>query len=373
MSVFEKVKGSGEWWIRYSDQYGHIHREKVGPKSLAQKAYEKRKTQIREGKFFPDDLRGRKDMLFKDMAKLYLEEHSKVNKRSYDGDRHVMNRLNQAFGEKALSEIMTEDVERFKNRLKQQGTVKKPKRGAKPRPLSEATVNRHLALLSGVFNKATAWRKTKASNPVKEVKKFKENNERVHFLTKEEEANLKAKFPEEHWPLVEVALHTGMRRGEQSNLRWRDINFHTRTITIPRPKSGELRHVRMNDRVLEILRALPCRLKSEWVFPSETGESPLDANNFINRVFNPALREAKITDFHWHDLRHTFASRLTMAGVDLRTLQELMGHKTIKMTLRYSHLSPTHTLEAVNKLCLTSQAGGTRTGTEEKEEIAGGM
>ena len=137
--------------------------------------------------------------------------------------------------------------------------------------------------------------------------------------------------------------------------------------------SGELRHVRMNDRVLEILRGLPGRLKSEWVFPSETGESPLNANNFINRIFNPALKQAKIIDFHWHDLRHTFASRLTLAGVDLRTLQELMGHKTIKMTLRYSHLSPTHTLEAVNKLCLTSQASGTRTGTEEKEEIAGGM
>ncbi|MBI4284165.1 MAG: site-specific integrase [Chloroflexi bacterium] len=373
MSVFEKVRGSGEWWVRYADQYGHIHREKVGPKSLAQKAYEKRKTDIREGKFFPEKLSQRRDMLFKDMAKLYLEEHSKVNKRSYEGDRHLMARLNEAFGEKALSEITTEDVERFKNRLKQQGTVKKPKRGAKPRPLSEATVNRHLALLSGVFNKATAWKKTKAGNPVKEVKKFKENNERVRFLTEEEEARLRTVFPEEHWPLVEVALHTGMRRGEQFNLRWRDVNFHTRTITIPRSKSGELRHVRMNDRVMEILRGLPGRLKGEWVFPSETGESPLDANNFINRVSNPALKGAKITDFRWHDLRHTFASRLTMAGVDLRTLQELMGHKTIKMTLRYSHLSPTHTLEAVNKLCLTSQASGTRTGTEENQQLAGGV
>jgi hypothetical protein len=107
--------------------------------------------------------------------------------------------------------------------LKQQGTVKKPKRGERQKPLAEATVNRHLALLGGVFNKATAWRKTKASNPVKAVKMFKENNERVRFLTEEEEANLKAKFPEEHWPLVEVALHTGMRSeiiGDPSRLAW---------------------------------------------------------------------------------------------------------------------------------------------------------
>jgi integrase len=171
---------------------------------------------------------------------------------------------------------------------------------------------------------------------------------------------------------VEVALHTGMRRGEQFNLRWRDVNFHSRTITIPRSKSGETRFVRMNDRVMEILHASPSRLKSGWVFPSETGETPIDANNFINRVFNPVLAEAKVKDFHWHDLRHAFASRLTMAGVDLRTLQELMGHKTIKMTLRYSHLSPTHTLEAVNKLCFAAQAGSTKGGTEEKEQIAGG-
>ncbi len=356
MGLFEKVKGSGQWWIRYADQYGHIHREKVGPKSLAQKAYEKRKTQIREGMFFSEKLGQRRDMLFKDMAKLYLEDHSKVNKRSYPSDCYVMVRLEQAFGEKALSEITVQDVERLKGRLAQEVSV--------------ATVNRHLALLSGVFNKALAWKKTKA-NPVSGVKKFKENNERTRYLTEEEEPRLKAVFPEEHWSKVEIAYNTGLRRGEQFNLRWSDVNFHSRTITIRIPKSGEKEHVKMNDRVIEILRGLPSRLKGEWVFPSKTGKSPLNANNFVNRVFEPALEEAKIRDFRWHDLRHTFGSRLIMAGVDLRTVQELMRHKTIKMTLRYTHLSPSHTLEAVNKLCLTNQASGTKSGTEEKERFAG--
>ncbi len=356
--VFEKVKGSGEWWIRYSDQFGHIHREKVGPKSLAQKAYEKRKTQIREGLFFPEKLGQRRDMLFKDMAKLYLEDHSKVNKRSYPTDCHVMVRLKQTFGEKALSEITVQDVERFKGRVAQEVSV--------------ATVNRHLALLSGVFNKALAWKKTKA-NPVSGVKKFKENNERVRYLTEEEEVRLKAVFPEKHWSKVEIAHKTGLRRGEEFNLRWSDVNFHSRTIAIRIPKSGEREYVKMNDRVMEILRSLGSRLKSEWVFPSKMGNTPLNANNFNNRVFDPALREAKISDFRWHDLRHTFGSRLAMAGVDLRTIQELMRHKTIKMTLRYTHLSPTHTLEAVNKLCLTNQTSSTRTSTGEIERLAGGV
>ena len=91
-------------------------------------------------------------------------------------------------------------------------------------------------------------------------------------------------------------------------------------------------------------------MKGVYVFPSETGESALNANNFINRVWNPARQKANLADLHWHDLRHTFASRLILAGVDLKTVQDLMGHKTIAMTLQYSHLSPTHQREAVQRL-----------------------
>jgi len=106
----------------------------------------------------------------------------------------------------------------------------------------------------------------------------------------------------------------------------------------------------MNDTVREILRARPSRLKSPFVFPSETGETPVDARNYMRRTFLPALKAAKIEGLRWHDLRHTFASRLVMAGVDLRTVQELMGHKTVATTLRYSHLSPAHQLDAVQRL-----------------------
>jgi integrase len=172
-------------------------------------------------------------------------------------------------------------------------------------------VKRHLALLSGVFNKAIAWSKTKL-NPIKDVKLLKENNERVRYLTDEEELILKPELADKHWLKVQVAINTGLRRGEQFNLKWTEINFPTRTITIRQSKSGEMRHVRMNDRVTDIFRALPSRLKSQWVFPSGTGETPLDANNFINRVFNPALERANICDFRWHDLRHTFASPLML-------------------------------------------------------------
>jgi site-specific recombinase XerD len=110
------------------------------------------------------------------------------------------------------------------------------------------------------------------------------------------------------------------------------------------------------------MRNLPSRMKSAYVFPSKTGTSALNANNFINRFWNPARKRASLEGLRWHDLRHTFASRLVMAGVDLRTVQELMGHKTITMTLRYAHLSPTHQREAVQRLTQKSTATTTATG-----------
>ena len=215
MGWYEKKKGSDEWWIRYADQYGHIRREKVGPKSLAKKVYQKRKTEIRENRFFPEKLARRKDTLFTDMSKLYLEDHSKVNKRSYASDCYLMPRLNQTFGTKTLLEITTQDVERFKGQLAQ--------------VVALATVNRHLALLSSLFNKAIAWGKAER-NPVKDVKPFKENNERVRFLSDEEELLLKAELPDQDWAKVEVAINTGLRRAEQFNLAWPAVNFTTRPL-----------------------------------------------------------------------------------------------------------------------------------------------
>ena len=347
--MFERPKGSGIFWIRYADQFGKIHREKVGPKSLASAAYRKRKTEIREGKFFPEKIRRKREMIFRDMAKLYLEEHAKVNKRSWKTDEERLARLKESFGDRRLSAITKQDVERF--------------RAVLARELSPATVNRYMALLKTVFSKAIEWGKTKY-NPVQGIKQFKESH-RIRFLTDEEEEALEAKFPEKYWPWLEVALHTGMRRGEQFNLRWQDVNFQTRTLTIPRSKHGEVRHIPMNDRVIEILRNLPSRLNSPYVFASSTGKTSMDPNNFVHRVFIPALSEAKIDDFRWHDLRHTFASRLVMDGTDIRTVQELMGHKTITMTMKYAHLSPGHKMEAVQRLA--RKRSDTATSTEQKK------
>ena len=106
----------------------------------------------------------------------------------------------------------------------------------------------------------------------------------------------------------------------------------------------------MTDELRSILRSLPSRMRSKWVLPSETGETPLDAKTFMHRNFVPAVERARISNFRWHDLPHTFAARLVTVGVDLPSVQESMGHKTIQMTQRYAHLSPAHRLAAVQQL-----------------------
>jgi len=343
--VFERPRGSGVWWVRYHDENGREHREKAGPKGLANDLYQKRKNEVRERRFFPEAIR-RREVLVSDVVDDYLKR-VKGHLRSYRDYERYGETWKEVLRGKTLAQVVPGDIERH---------IAKRRKSVKP-----ATTNRELAFLKRVFNVAIADGLTER-NPARAVKLRKENNARVRFLTYEEEAALREAVGEAQWPTVAVALHTGLRQAEQFKLRWADVDFRTGIITVARSKHGETRRVPMNDTVRAILTNRADRTESEFVFVSTTGETALDACNYMRRVFVPAVKAAGIENFHWHDLRHSFASRLTMAGVDLRTVQELMGHKTITMTLRYAHLSPAHQLDAVQKL---NRATGTTTGTSE--------
>jgi site-specific recombinase XerD len=220
--------------------------------------------------------------------------------------------------------------------------------------VAPATVNRELSFLRRVFNVAIPD-DTAERNPVRGVRFLKENNRRVRFLTDGEEAALR-KEPQRR-PLVLRA-----RRAAHGAPSRRTVRLALGACRF-RERHPD-RRVPMNAIVRDTLRALPSRMKNAYVFPSATGVTPLDAVNFVERVFAPAVKRARIANFHWHDLRHTFASRLTMAVVDLRTVQELMGHTTVVMTLRYSHLSPQHQQDAVERLT-TRTPTVTRTATSD--------
>ncbi len=144
--------------------------------------------------------------------------------------------------------------------------------------------------------------------------------------------------------MVMVALTTGMRRGEILGLKWDYIKLDNRLIILPVTKNNTVRVLPINDTLHRILSEMP--QKSGYVFGNGNGGHIEN----IKHSFTSACRKAGITDFRFHDLRHTYASHLAMRGVHIRALQELLGHKTLAMTQRYSHLAPEQLQSAVKLL-----------------------
>jgi integrase len=194
---------------------------------------------------------------------------------------------------------------------------------------------------------AIAWGKA-SENPVKQVKSLREDNGRIRFLSEEEETQLLPHCGPNLKPLVMTALHTGFRKSELLSLRWENVDRRHRLIRVDAGyvKKQEVRSVPMNEVLTQTLQDSTLSQPTGPVFRNRTGQPYRDPDS----AFDTAVRRAGITDFTFHDLRHTFASRLVMAGVDLATVKELMGHKHIAMTLRYAHLAPGHKRAAVEVL-----------------------
>jgi site-specific recombinase XerD len=325
--VFQKVAGkNSSWWIRYVDAQGRFRREKAGTKGAAIDLYRKRKTEALIGKKLPEKLR-HATVSFADIARDALA-YSKTHKLSYRNDVCRMENLLRWFREYPADAVTPQDIER---RFGQQ-------------EWSAATANRYRALLSLTYRLAIRNGKIK-ENPARLVRHRLEDNARIRFLSTDEETALRkaieSECPERISEFV-LALNTGLRLSEQYGLTWADVSLARRVLTIPRSKNGSTRYVPLNQAALGALESLRKRT-ADAGFVCGGAAGP-------RTWFEPALKKAKIANFSWHCIRHTFASRLVMAGVDIRTVQELMGHKTIAMTVRYAHLAPKHTLAAVERL-----------------------
>lgn len=194
-----------------------------------------------------------------------------------------------------------------------------------------------------MFTKAIEWGRIK-ENPAKKVKLFKGEVRRVRFLLPGEIQELLSNCGEDLRPIVTVALHTGMRKGELLSVTWPEVNFEQAIISLSDTKNMEPRDVPMNETVKATLQGI--ERKGEGVFLNGPGQT----YGKVSTSFREAVRRSGLTDFRFHDLRHTFASLLVMDGVDIMTVKELMGHKTLAMTLRYAHLAPGHKTRAVTVL-----------------------
>ena len=200
-----------------------------------------------------------------------------------------------------------------------------------------------------MFTKAVDWEMTNEEvlKKVRKVKQLPENNRRLRFLSSEECQSLIDACDFHLKPMVITALNSGMRRSEIFNLRWDQIDLKHGFILLGITKNGERREIPINLTLRETFEALTRHIKSTYVFwHGDEGKPYSD----IKDSFNSAVKRAGIKDFKFHDLRHTFASHLVMAGVDLTTVKELLGHKTLTMTLRYAHLAPSHKVNAVEML-----------------------
>jgi len=265
------------------------------------------------------------------MADIYLEGYSKPNKRSSRRDVTSIKSLSAFFKTRYLHDITPMDIEQYKIYRSKQ--------------VANATVNREIACLKHIFTKAIEWAKAE-KNPAAKVKLLRERNIRVRYLEEEDIEKLCRACPHYLKPIVITALNTGMRREEILSLKWKDLDFRHRIIYVLDSKNGEAREVPMNDIIWHTLLRVKKHPQSSWVFCKSDGTRFHD----IKRSFTRAKETAGIDNFRFHDLRHTFASHLVMAGIDLKTVQELLGHKSIAMTMRYAHLSPDHKKAAMDVL-----------------------
>lgn len=247
--------------------------------------------------------------------------------------------------------------------------------------ISASTTNRNITALRGLLSRALDW-EIIPKHPLASVRMMQEPSGKARWLSDAEETRLRAAldareerdragrdnanqwrekrayellpdlragaFVDHLKPAVLVSINTGLRQGELLNLTWDAVDLVNAIITIrgENAKDGEDRHIPLNGEALTILEQWRNQTPGALVFPGPTGA----AISEIKTAWGKLLKDAEIENFRWHDMRHHFASRLVMAGVDLNTVRELLGHADIKMTLRYAHLAPEHKAAAVQKL-----------------------
>ena len=252
---------------------------------------------------------------------------------------------NAQLGNLKLADVTPAKVAECRDRLLTTPTVRGKLR-------SPSTAVRYLAVLSHAFSIAMREWGWVDGNPCRKVTKPKESRGRVRFLDESERGRLLEACRQSTstmlYPIVVLALMTGMRRGEIMGLRWQDVDLDDACLTLHQTKNGERRVIPLVGRALQLLQERRAgRLDdAELVFPGRSLRRALE----FRRPWLRALERAAIYDFRFHDLRHTAASYLAMQGCTTLDIAELLGHKTLQMVKRYSHLSTAHARASLLKL-----------------------
>jgi len=345
----DKKKGGRTWFADYTYQ-GRRIRKKIGPsKRLAELALKDIEIKIakQELGFAPSDITLEK--FFEEFDNFSRVNHAPESHRRY---RNIINNFRIFLNDRRaikLSQLNPRLFEEYKIFRREQPLHKKI-------VAKTNTVNMEVKTLRTIFNYAIKWEYLK-ENPTKGVNRLKVTDaKKPRFLTKEEIKCLLESCGDELYPIFYTFIFTGMRLGELLNLTWDDVKLDKRRIYIQKkdfwqPKTGE-RIIPMSDGIHDLLARLheERKPKAKFVFPGKNG------SRLTIRLRERLIVVARRCGFDdvtkIHTLRHTFASHLVMSGVDLPTVQKLMGHADIQTTMIYAHLAPDHLADAVNKLSL---------------------
>lgn len=304
---------------------------------------------IRQGQHFGTNEARRRTL--GELIDRYAEQLQRSRLKSKKDQTRNLQWWKTQLGEKRLVDITPALLVEQRDKLSQGGPG--------GRPCSPATVNRYIASLSSAFSAAVRDWGWIDDSPVRKVRKLTEPRGRVRFLSDEERERLLNACRESENPylytVVVLALATGMRRSEILNLKWHDVDVQESRITLRDTKNGERRVVSLSSVTEELLRRLAAKQPphAEHVFPSSRRrrfgrkyEDPIDIRNAWDR----ALGRAGIDDFRFHDLRHSAASYMAMNGASALEIADVLGHKTLAMVKRYSHLSEAHTKRVVSEM-----------------------
>lgn len=287
-----------------------------------------------------------KRRIFKNAAEKYIQE---VLPQKPKNARNVEQHLKwwvKEFGHLEIKEITAKLVAERRDKLLKEPSHKKKQR-------APATVVRYLSSLSALFETAIKEWHWIEKNPVRMIRKPTVSNSRTRFLSEEEGQSLissckKSKNPY-LYPVVVLALCTGMRKGEILWLKWKDIDFEKKLIVLEKTKNGKVRYVPMVSSAFQVLKSLFRKETlvepSYHVFPSLNPKRYLD----IRTAWYFALKRANIKEFTFHSLRHSCASFLAQSGANQRDIAAILGHSDLRMTFRYSHLSIHHLEEKLER------------------------
>ena len=345
MRIFKR-KGSPSWWATWYDQHGKRHRKSTGTedKDLAQALAAK----WQQESFMERHFGKIPDVPFRDALLKYAEAKFRENSEGYSrSTKYRLQCLLDRFDGLNLKDITAAKVQDFAD--------------DRIANVTDATVQKDLATLKAILNKAHREGRLETVPP---FPRFKTAKGRCRWLTPEEEVRLLHHAPDHLKPIIIVAVDTGGRKSELLRLDWRHVDLTRGRLTFTETKNGEDRTIRMTDRVKRTLTGL-----------LEDGEAKESGPVFTYRGkpmqrfkagFETARDKANLHDFRFHDLRHTFASRLVQKGVPIYEVMHLTGHKSLSMVQRYAHLAPDFQAQAIAAL----NDFGHNMGTERPEEPA---